>query len=335
MAVTMKDVAEYTGLSLGTVSNYITGKIRVSEKKKKLINDAINTLGYKVNIAARVLKTNSYNCVGILIPSFKNIYLVRVISYIEEILNKNGYSMLVLSYHNSHEKEEELLEYLSMRVDGIVYVPNDNRVETQHLQKIQKTIPIVMFNETIDGFECDSVLVNNKNIVTDAIEILCKKGHKKIGLIAGPEMSYTTSQRVIGYKEALKKNNVEIDESLICLADYSKTEAENHCNDILDKHSDVTAIFVAGYRMTLGVLAVIKKRNLINKIAVIGYDASDIEDIIENKIGYVYQPYELVAEETSNLILQRISKDNSQYPKNIVLESVLRNTEFLKEIKEK
>ena len=67
MSGTMKDLAKYTGYSLGTISNYISGKVPVSEQKGNRIEQAIKELGYTVNMAARVLKTNSFQCIGVLI----------------------------------------------------------------------------------------------------------------------------------------------------------------------------------------------------------------------------------------------------------------------------
>ena len=64
MAVTMKDVATYAGISIGTVSNYITGKAPVSPKKQEQIQNAIDALGYRVNIAGRNLRKHSFETVG-------------------------------------------------------------------------------------------------------------------------------------------------------------------------------------------------------------------------------------------------------------------------------
>lgn len=75
MSATIKDVAKYTGLSIATVSKYLNGK-RVLEKNKKLIDEAIEALDFKVNEMARGLKTNRSMTVGILIPSLDNTFLL-------------------------------------------------------------------------------------------------------------------------------------------------------------------------------------------------------------------------------------------------------------------
>lgn len=328
MAATMKDVAECAGLSLGTVSNYFTGKTNVSSEKKDRIEDAIKKLGYKVNFAARTLRTNSYKCIGVLIPAFRNVYLVRVIGYIEEILNKNGYSMLVLSYNNNSDDEKELLLYLSQRVDGILLVPSCNG-DHKYVGELQNITPVITFDEATNNIVSDRVLVNNADIVEKAINMLFEKRHKKIGIIAGPANAYTTMQRLQGYKESHKINNIEIDNSLITYGDYSKTSGENACTKLINEHSDMTAIFVVGYRMTLGVLASLIKNNSKDKISVVGYDASDIQDILNNQISYIYQPYEKIANNLVKLILRRVSNDYKDFPKTIKIDANIRNMDLI------
>lgn len=90
------------------------------------------------------------------------------------------------------------------RVDGIINMPVD---ETgAHLKKFQKTgKPIVLIDRKIQGIPCDSVLVDNKKAAEDAMQLFIEKGHKKIGIIGGPEGIFTAEERLEGYYTALKK----------------------------------------------------------------------------------------------------------------------------------
>lgn len=328
MAVTMKDVAAYAGISMGTVSNYITGKTPVSEDKRRRIEEAINALGYKVNVAARNLRTSRFYTIGILIPDFQNAFLVRVIGYMEEQLHRRGYDMLVLSYHKNPVNEREQLKYLSQRVDGILLVP-DSDCDCDLIAEIQKDIPVVMFNETVEDAGCDHILIDNVKIVQNAIEILFQKGHRKIGIIAGPGKAYTTRQRLLGYRRAHENYGYDIVETLIAHGDYSKTSGELLSRELIDKHEDVSALFVAGYRMTLGTLATLQRMDLQKKVAVVGYDASDIEDILDSKISFVYQSYQEVAQHAVGIILKRIEGDMEAFPETVNMHAEIKNIELL------
>lgn len=324
MSATMKDVANRAGISLGTVSNYINGKIGVSEEKKIKIEQAIKELGYTVNIAARSLKSNCHKSIGVLIPNFGNMFLVKVIEVIETLLAEKGYSIIAISYSNNADIMIKQLQYLSARVDGIVFVPRVT-IDSQVFTNIQDNTPIITFDELADNVICDKILVNNTQIVKEAITRLLDKGHTKIGLIAGPEMAYTTFQRIMGYKIAYKEKNIDIDKSLIYCADYTKDSGISSCSSLMKQHSDVTAILSVGYKITLGAIAAINKINKQNDIELVGYDASDIEDILSYRMGYIYQPYEQIAENIVDIILKRVNMNYEDFPLTVKIEAEIRN----------
>ncbi len=330
MAITMKDVARHANLSLGTVSNYVNGKASVSNENKLRIEESIRALDYKVNEAARSLKTKSHRTIGVLIPTFGNVFLVKIVNCIEQILREANYAMLVLSYNGDIEEEKKLMRYLSQRCDGIIYAPATAGSHCVNVFKeVYEKTPIAVLNEKLDGVVSDSVLIDNREASNDAVTALINKGHEKIGLICGPMGFHTTRQRVMGYREAHVYCGKEVSEELIKYSDYSRTEGKRLCGELLDNHKDVTAIFVAGYRMTLGVISEIATRKLSDKIAVIGFDAEDIEDILNPKLSYVDQPFKEMAEQVVKLVLKRVNKDFDGFPTAMKLEASIKNIDSI------
>lgn len=324
----MKDLAKYTGLSLGTVSNYINGKVPVSKEKGDCIEKAIEDLGYTVNVTARTLKTKNYNCIGVLIPAFSNQFMLKVIKYIELMLTEYHYDMLVLSYNNHMDNLYKQLKFLKQRTDGILCVP----MQGMNLDVFRKNkkIPIITFDEATDEVVGDRVLVNNTQIVENAINRIIGKGHTRIGLIAGRKNDYTTLQRRIGYENALIHNGLPVLEKNIIYGNYEKESGFECCKQLIEQDPQITAIFVVGYFMTLGVLAALKELKMEYKIDVIGYDASDVADIINSNFGYVYQPYLEIARALVNLIMKRVKGDYSDYPTTEIVKAEIRDADFIK-----
>lgn len=330
MAVTMKDVATYAGISIGTVSNYITGKAPVSPKKQQQIQNAIDALGYRVNIAGRNLRKHSFETVGLLIPHLKNTYLLRVASVMEELLRQHGYNIMISSYHGAVEKEREMFYSMSQRVDAIIYVPSlTTTAWIREVRQMQEKLPIVIFNEALAEECCDCVLVDSRKATKSTVSALLDRGHKKIGVIMGLEQMYTTQQRLLGYKEAYEEAGLPVDTSLILYGDYSRNVGAQLCRELLQQNSDVSAIVVIAYRMTLGAISTLNQCGLREKIPVIGYDASDLDDVLTPGIGYVYQPYDQVAQTVVDLVLRRIRKDLRDYPTTILLEAEIRGLDAL------
>ena len=330
MAATMKDVAALAGLSIGTVSNYFSGKVAVSEEKSRRIEKAIEQLHYQLNPVARTLKTNQHHMIGVLIPDFQNVYVVRVISYMEELLQSRGYSMLVVSCHHRDEQQEERLRYLLARVDGILYMPARITPSLQRcVETIRQTVPVVAFNDVVEGVECDHVLVDSAAAVEKAITTLIEKGHRKIGMLAGPREVYTSRQRLAAYRNAFRESGLALDESLVMFGDYSRRTGVRQCRELLEAHPDMTALFSVGYRMTLGALDVLGTTGAKDRVCVVGYDASDLEGIISPKISYVYQPYEEMARVAVELMLRRIAKDMDGFPEAVELTARICNLDAL------
>ncbi len=333
MAVTMKDVARNANLSLGTVSNYVNGKASVSKENRIKIENSIRALDYKVNEAARSLKPKSHKAIGVLIPTFANVFLVKLVNCIEELLREANYSMLVVSYNSDLEQEKELMMYLSQKCDGIVYAPTKAGLECPELYvEIAEKTPIVVLNERVEGFVSDNVQLDNRESAITAVSQLLSRGHKKIGLICGPHGFHTTRQRVKGYIEAHENYGVEVSEDLILYSDYSRKKAKEFCSQLIDKNVGVSAIFVSGYRMTQGVLAELVSRGLSDKISVIGYDAEDIADIVNPKLAYVDQPFKEMAEQVVKLVLKRVGKDFDGYPTTMKFEAKIQNLDSIIQI---
>ncbi len=323
MSGTMKDLAKYTGYSLGTISNYISGKVPVSEQKGNRIEQAIKELGYTVNMAARVLKTNSFQCIGVLIPSFSNQFLLQVSKYIERILRTYGYDMLVTSYNDDTENFYKQLRNLSQKTDGILCVPRPD-VDYRIIAEEQKKVPIVMFDETTNEMVCDRVLVDNEKIVENVIDMLIHQGRTKIGFIAGKKRAYTTLQRKRGYENAFKRNGIPINETLMTYGTYEKKSGYLGFQKIRISNPDITDVFVVGYRMTLGVLAAVKAAGLEHEISIIGYDAYDISDTVDIKLGYIYQPYQEIAQMAVKLMMRRVNGDDKDFPTTVIINAELR-----------
>ena len=326
MAATIKDVSAYTGLSTGTISNYINGKGNVSQEKQKLIREAMNNLGYRLNVAGRSLRTNSFRTIGILIPDFGNVYLLRVISIIEDALEQCGYGILVVSYGHSPDKEQSLIGYLAGRTDGILYVPSNIDSDfLRYLNAIRQEKPIVIFDEVFEGINCDCVIVDSKEVTEKAVTALINKGHREIGILLGPEGRFTTNERLFGYIKAHEASHLPVRQENIVFGDYSKSSGKRMCEELLNRNSAISAVFASGYRIMLGALSVLCERNLSEKIEVFGYDAKDIEDITKPKLPYVYQPYDQIAKEITSLILTQISGGITNPPQRILLAAELRN----------
>lgn len=315
MATTIKDIAKYTGLSISTISKYLNGG-NVLEHNKELIEEAIQTLDFKVNEMARALRTSRTMTVGVLIPSLENIFFTSIVSHIENILLKEGYSTIVCDFKEDPELEEKKLQFLfDKMVDGIVLMPlpdNDSLVKKIIAQKT----PLVLIDRLIPNVDCDVVLVDNLNASYNAVEQLIVYGHRRIGIIAGPQKVYTAQERLKGYIRVFEDYGLKVDPGLIKHGDYKIESGYHLLMELMKNDPPPTAVYVTNYEMTIGSIIAINENNIRipDDISFIGFDNLDLARIVKPALSIVVQPVQQIGETAAKVLLKRLNKDHRGFP---------------------
>lgn len=322
MAATIKDIASATGLGLATISSYLNGG-NVREQNRIKIEEAINELHFEVNEVARGLKTNRTKIIGIVIPEFNNIFCGEVITEVEDILRGRGYAAIICDCRTDGKREEEALEFLKKRrVDGLIIMPSGK--EAKSLQVYEESgIPVVLIDRKVDGIECDCVLVDNRGAAADAVERLIRADHKRIGIITGPEHVFTAKERLLGYIEALERNHIQVEQSLISQSDFTIAGGVECMKQLMQENSDMTAVFVANYEMTMG--AVIEANELgirIGKtLSFVGFDNADFARACVPRLSIVEQPTKEIASCVAQILLERIDGNMDTVKRTIRLKT--------------
>jgi len=312
---TIKDVARKTGLSLATISKYLNGG-HVLDANREAIETAIQDLGYAVDNLARGLKTRRSMTVGVLIPDLENIFCMGIISCLEDQLLRQGYSTLVCDYRQNERLEREKFDFLASRsVDGIVYMPLRGFPDgIRRLQ--QRGIPLVLIDRPVRDIDCDTVLADNLNAAYDAVERLIVRGHRRIGVIGGPEGIYTAEERLKGYCRVHEDYGLPVDGLLVRKGSYDVASGYRQTLELLALPVRPTAVFVTNHEMTFGsVLALNEKSIRIPEdLSFIGFDFQDLAQLYKPPLSIVVQPLQQIGETAAGLLLRRIAGDLAGFP---------------------
>lgn len=315
IAATIKDVAKYTGLSIATISKYINGG-NVLDQNKELIDEAIKTLNFRVNEMARGLKTSKTKTVGILIPNLEQTFCTSIVSNIENILIKQGYSTIICDYKENVELEKEKLEFLvNKMVDGIIIMPLGDEGDIIK-QVIDKNTPIVLIDRVLNNIECDVILVDNLNASYDAVEQFIIRGHKRIAIIGGPKNVYTAEERMKGYFRVHEDYSMEVYKELIKYGNFKADSGYKLLNELVDLSEPPTAIFITNYEMTLGAIMAINERNITipDEVSIIGFDNLQLAQVIKPPLSTVTQPMKEIGITSAEILLKRLNGDMSNFP---------------------
>lgn len=315
MGATIKDVAKYTSLSVATISKYINGG-NVLEKNREIIDKAIKTLGFKVNEMARGLKTNKTMTIGVLIPDLENVFCTSIVSNIENILLQYGYSTIICDYQSNEQIEKEKLNFLlNKMVDGIIMMPSSENGDIIQ-ETLDRGLPIVLVDRMLKGVSCDTVLVDTLNASYSAVEQLIIRGHKRIGIICGPEKIYTAEERLKGYLRVHEDYLMQVDNELIMFGDYRTESGYELLKKLVTMTNPPTAVYVTNYNMTLGAIIAANEMDIAipDELSLIGFDNLQMARVYKPALSIVIQPMKQIGETTANLLLKRLAGDNSDFP---------------------
>lgn len=322
MGATIKDIARHCHVSTSTVSKYINGG-KVREKNKIAIDEAIQLYNFKTNAIARGLKTKRSSLVGIVVPTLDSAFFGNIVSGIEALLYKNGFSSIISTFiPGDPVSENRKIEFVLERsVDALVLVP----ICTKRLDLEGITIPIILIDRVIDDFACDSVTPNNIEIVEKATSKIIEAGHKRIALVNGFDNITPFRDRLKGYYSAFDKHNLPIIKEYISLGEASVSEAYKMMNRLLELRVPPTAVIGANSSLSLGVLLSIKEHGLLipEDISFIGFDCYDLAIVYRPLLTTIEQDIQQICENVVGLLLRRLQKSDSSPKESIVLKATL------------
>lgn len=220
---TIKDVAKRSGVSVGTVSNYLTGAKHVHPETTKKIKTAIDELNFKPNSYAKNLRTNSNKEIGIVLPNTSEQYYAFLLSGIETELKKAGYYLNLALSNDVPEAEMLIIDnFMKKNISGLIVMSCLR--DTEFYDRITGT-PILFIDRKVTAREENYVSFNQYNTMTYLMSQLFERGCEKIALVAGPEHFSCEREYAQAYRDFLKARGIEVDESCIRHINMTKEEA--------------------------------------------------------------------------------------------------------------
>lgn len=272
--ISMADVAQLAGVSGQTVSRVVNGLTNVDAATKARVLDAMKTLGYRPNIAARALRTGRSRSIGVIMFSLSTFGNHKTLDAIATAAADEGYSTTLFPIlHPSQAAVSNAFERLSAQaVDGIVVV-----IEAHMLDSAEISLPPGLPLVIVDSNAGEHYLV----VDTDqsqgarlATEHLIDLGHANVWHISGPPGSYSATRRTDSWRNTLRENGIEPPSVLV--GDWSTQSGYEHGLK-LARDLKVTAIFASNDQMALGVMRAMHEsgRSIPGSVSVVGFDNTE------------------------------------------------------------
>lgn len=272
--VTVKDIAQVTGVSVNTVSRALNGKPDINEETKKKVLEAAKKLGYVSNRSALSLKSQKSYIVGVVTEDNANPFWAEVLKGVEATAKNYGYHIIIANTSRNYETEsEDIKMMLERRVDGLLISPVQEKYDD--LFRLKKyDVPFVIMGRHVEGLDVPMVYdngVRGGRIITD---YLIEKGCKKIVFVGAQPYNTASSERCKGYREALKAHGMIVEDSFIKTGGIEIDGGYSSVMQLVKDHVDFDGIFVYNDLMALGVIKALKelKIRIPEDVKVVGYD---------------------------------------------------------------
>ena len=210
--VTIKDIAEATGVSPSTVSRIINHKGKYTQETQQAVWDAIRALKYSPNLMAKTLRSKKSMLVGILVPSINDDYFGALADHLAKTLLSCDFSPVVCATFNENAIEARYCDMLaSLNACGMIYILKDTPV-----QESCQEIPSIFIGSAPELPENGvRILFDIVGGAKEATEELVNAGCRRIVYVASSRHRESQVGRYLGYQQALWENQIPVDESLV------------------------------------------------------------------------------------------------------------------------
>ena len=259
--ITIKEIAQQSGVSIATVSRVLNKSGYVSEEVRKKVLSVSQSLNYLPNAIAISLKKEKTNTIGVLIPDITNSYFMKISKGIEEAIHEHGYTLIFGSGSEDPQKEREVLKVLfEKRVDAIVLATSGGNEDI--IKNITGNgIPVVLIDRKLneESKNLDWIVEDNIDSAYELTKHLIDLGHTRIGVINGSLKVSTGRERYNGYKKAIEEKGINEDPALIFFGGFVESDGERAINQFLQLSSKPTAVISFNNTMTFGAILQLMK----------------------------------------------------------------------------
>ncbi|QJX81308.1 LacI family DNA-binding transcriptional regulator [Priestia megaterium] len=322
MKSTIYDVAEKAGVSISTVSKVLNNQ-PVGKKSKQKVLKIMQELNYKPSVVASALTGKRTSTIGFLLPDIANPIVAEMARRVEDRAHEYGFNVVVCSTDLKLEKEERYVSLLRQkRVDGFILAGGFRNREIA-LELVKDNIPVILLSESQPYSSLTTVTVDNFIGGYELASHLISLGHKKIAVIA--EDNSSSQERIRGYKQALKDNDLDIPEELIVTSNSSPEHAQLLTTSLLDSFSPPTAIMSCNDVLAIGTLLGAREKSLKvpEELSITGFDNTLLSKSCDPPLTTVEVPVQNMCSQAVDLLIEEIKGKTIEKQKILMLPKLI------------
>lgn len=279
--ITTTEIARLSGVSRSTVSAVLNGKSGVRESTRRKVLECIRRQNYESGIIARTLVSELSHMVAVLISNAGSPYDSMVFQGISDVLDAEGYQMLV---HRVRLEDPQAIENLhAYRPAGYIALCGAEGMGGEYARRIlDQGIPLVGQGR-LAGVETHRVDFDVRTGMKLGTDYVIGRGHRRLGHLAGPAHSQGARERKLGFVESLIEHDIPVTDAVILDMGGSAALGYHGALEMLrDPETRPTAVICFNDITAFGVYRAAHELSLSipEDVSVVGFDGIEFGELL-------------------------------------------------------
>jgi DNA-binding LacI/PurR family transcriptional regulator len=270
--ITAREVAEKAGISISTVGRALADDPRISAETKARVRRVADELGYAGNLPARMMRGNSSNLIGLILPDVRNDFYSATAQALSESYDRQGFRLVLSITGDDREAEHRhIRDLVSARVAGIIIVPTAK--PRRESAVLLASVPHVQLLRHIPALGSAWFGIDDEVALEAATSHLIKLGHRCIAYVGGSPALSTGAARLRGVKRAFEVAGLAADSLRAIVGSPTINLGEDAVGLLLDAAVPPTAVVSGAVHVSEGILKALKRRavEVPGQLSVVGF----------------------------------------------------------------
>jgi len=279
----------------------------------------MEAINYRPNLLAQGLRSKSGMAIGLIAPETPHETFASFVRYTEKACAKLGYSLVVGNTGGDPDMEATFIDSLLRRqVDGMVFSRVSDRSQVVNVIQKWKT-PAVTIDRVVETEVVPAIVLNNYRAGQLAAEHLIGLGHRRFGVVTGPQDIAISRERLKGFTQTLAQHGLSIEGRDVYEGDFKFESGLKAGRAFLGR--DITAVWGENDLMAVGLMNAYLRAgvNIPEAVSVVGMDNTNISQMFVPGLTTVSQPFEEMCRRAIEIIVS-MKNGTPVEPRRIVLQ---------------
>jgi GntR family transcriptional regulator, arabinose operon transcriptional repressor len=271
------------------------------------------------------------------VPYIRDSSVSTILVGFQQVAEEAGFSVVFNHVENDvHQQQEVIQKLVAQDVKGIALYPVNSDAGADIDKLTRAHYPIVLVDRYMKHFSTDYVMTDHFGGVLRGVHYLFDQGHRRIGFVTWLSPAVSMDHRLLGYRQALRECDIEVDEGLICHVEGYPTVDRSPLITYLSDSNNPTAIFAANDQIAIALYRAAASVGLRipQDLSIIGFDNLDLASHLNPPLTTVAQPFLEIGRQAAQILVSRLQGESSDYqqitlaPQLIIRESCATGIHF-------